>query len=330
VTVEPAVVPPTLNIATGTGGADTINLVRDGDGQHIDWSVNGGAARAVAITDPNGLAINGNGGADTITLDNTNGNPLPNSLSLFGRFTVNGLTAPSALAGKSLNINHSTLFISYGASDPVASIRTYLSTGVIFSSGAARPNQHTGVGYADSADGTGVNMTPNSVELCYALVGDANLDGAVNSLDAITMARNYLIPGAGAWTRGDFNYDGAVNITDANALVPNYNTTLGQIPNDRLADALPIAGASVSASGSNVGATREPGEPNHANNAGGASVWWKWYATSSGRAVVSTAGSSFDTLLGVYSRIGNGPLNWVASNDDSLAGGTLTSRLTMP
>src|SRR5579859_5360263 len=51
IAVEPAVVPPTLNIATGTGGADTINLVRDGDGQHIDWSVNGGGVSSVAITD---------------------------------------------------------------------------------------------------------------------------------------------------------------------------------------------------------------------------------------------------------------------------------------
>ena len=37
-----------------------------------------------------------------------------------------------------------------------------------------------------------------------------------------------------------------------------------------------------------------------AGREGGASVWWTWTAPASGRAVVTTRGSSFDTLLGVY------------------------------
>ena len=49
-----------------------------------------------------------------------------------------------------------------------------------------------------------------------------------------------------------------------------------------------------------VGATKESGEPNHAGDAGGASIWWKWTPTVSGRYYVSLDGSSFDTLLGVY------------------------------
>jgi hypothetical protein len=339
VAVEPAFVPPILDIVTGTGGADTINLVRDLDGQHIDWSLNGGGVNTVAITDPNGLAINGNGGADTITLDYTNGNPLPNSVSLYGRFTVNGLTGPNPLAGTSLNINHSTVFISYGGSDPIASVKTYLSngynggswngtptmlTGVITSSAAAAdPGRKTGVGFADSADGTGVNSTPNTIELAYELYGDDTLNGGVDIFDLNALLPNFNK--SGDWTGGDSNYTGNVDIFDLNAMLPNFNTTLRQIPNDNVADALPIAGTSVTSTGSNVGATKEPGEPNHANNSGGASIWWKWYSTSAGRVVVSTAGSSFDTTLGIYTRIGNGPLNWVASNDDSLAGGTLTS-----
>ena len=61
-----------------------------------------------------------------------------------------------------------------------------------------------------------------------------------------------------------------------------------------------LTGTSATATGTNVGATKQAGEPNHAGNAGGASVWYKWTAPVTGTATVSTAGSNFDTLLGVY------------------------------
>src|SRR5262249_48583588 len=61
-----------------------------------------------------------------------------------------------------------------------------------------------------------------------------------------------------------------------------------------------ISGTSLSLSGSNVGATKEVGEPNHAGNTGGKSVWWTWTATASGRVYLDTTGSNFDTLLAVY------------------------------
>src|SRR5262249_40224771 len=69
--------------------------------------------------------------------------------------------------------------------------------------------------------------------------------------------------------------------------------------NDNFANATVITGSSVSATGSNVGATKEPGEPPIAGNAGGASVWWSWTAPASGSVTISTAGSSFDTILGI-------------------------------
>ena len=44
--------------------------------------------------------------------------------------------------------------------------------------------------------------------------------------------------------------------------------------NDDFVDAFPIGSAGGGFSGSNVDATKEPGEPNHAANLGGVSVWW--------------------------------------------------------
>src|SRR5262245_61361449 len=56
----------------------------------------------------------------------------------------------------------------------------------------------------------------------------------------------------------------------------------GAPANDHFADAIVLTGNSVSVTGSNVGATKESGEPNHADNPGGRSVWWKWTAAENG------------------------------------------------
>jgi hypothetical protein len=88
--------------------------------------------------------------------------------------------------------------------------------------------------------------------------------------------------------------------------------------NDNFASATVITGVSGATSGSTVGATKEPGEPNHAGNAGGASVWFNWVAPANGTVTFNTEGSSFDTLLGVYIGASVSTLGLVASNDDVL------------
>ncbi|MGH9968579.1 MAG: peptidoglycan DD-metalloendopeptidase family protein, partial [Pyrinomonadaceae bacterium] len=70
--------------------------------------------------------------------------------------------------------------------------------------------------------------------------------------------------------------------------------------NDNFANAQAISGTLGTVTGTNVGATKESGEPNHAGNTGGASVWYRWQPSSSGSATFATNGSNFDTLLAVY------------------------------
>jgi len=97
-------------------------------------------------------------------------------------------------------------------------------------------------------------------------------------------------------------------ITDADISALNifgYNSnTVTQTPppNDNFANAQMIAGCSGSVTGTNLGATHEPGEPNHSPDNGGGtrSVWYQWQAPASGSATVTTKGSGFDTVLGVY------------------------------
>lgn len=53
--------------------------------------------------------------------------------------------------------------------------------------------------------------------------------------------------------------------------------------------------------GTNVRATREVNEPGDSPRQAGESVWWSWQAPEAGWSTVTTRGSGFDTLLGVYS-----------------------------
>jgi hypothetical protein len=92
----------------------------------------------------------------------------------------------------------------------------------------------------------------------------------------------------------------------------------GPPANDDFADAVEISGASGQIPGSNVGASKESAEPEHAANDGGASVWWRWTAPANGAVTMDTLLSYIDTLLAVYTGDSVGALTEVASNDDAL------------
>jgi hypothetical protein len=98
---------------------------------------------------------------------------------------------------------------------------------------------------------------------------------------------------------------------------PAQLTVLPPPANDNFAAAILLSGTSVRVTGSNNNAGKEAGEPNHAYNIGGHSVWWKWVAPASGMARVTTFGSSFDTLLAVYTGSSVSALTQIAANDDS-------------
>ncbi len=83
---------------------------------------------------------------------------------------------------------------------------------------------------------------------------------------------------------------------------------------DTFALATPIGNLPVT--GSNAGATKEPGEANHGNNAGGASVWWSWTATGTGYYQVSLFGSSYDTVMGIYTGASVDSTVMLTQNDD--------------
>ncbi len=88
----------------------------------------------------------------------------------------------------------------------------------------------------------------------------------------------------------------------------------GVPPNDNFTNATIITGVTAGLSGSNLQATKEPGEPDHAGDAGGASVWYSWLAPSNMSVTITTEGSDFSTLLAVYTGSTVSSLSLVASN----------------
>src|SRR5262245_51817167 len=90
-----------------------------------------------------------------------------------------------------------------------------------------------------------------------------------------------------------------------------------QPANDNLAGRQRITGLSGSATGNNAAATRENGEPDHAGSPASNSVWFAWRAPESGTVTFDTAGSSFDTVLAIYTGSSLAGLQEVESDDDS-------------
>ena len=124
------------------------------------------------------------------------------------------------------------------------------------------------------------------------------------------------------------NYDGVptgiADQRDNSRVINNTATIVSQFrvstvadppPNDNFAGPASLDGANGIFDGSNNGATKEAGEPFHAFRIGGASVWFTWQAPSDGETTFATAGSTFNTVLAVYTGSAYGALNVVASND---------------
>jgi hypothetical protein len=124
---------------------------------------------------------------------------------------------------------------------------------------------------------------------------------------------------------------------DLNALfLFGYNSNAAAPPplNDNFASAQFITGCSGTVTGTNIGATREDGEINHLsqtndNDGGGTrSVWYRWLAPSNSSVTITTTGSTFDTVLGVYTAGAIGELSNNVVDQDDDGGSDRTSSVT--
>ncbi len=96
--------------------------------------------------------------------------------------------------------------------------------------------------------------------------------------------------------------------------------------NDYFSNCSLLATGNGNLSGSSRGTTREPGENLHASFGGSNSVWFCFTPAISGVFAFDTIGSSYDTLLAVYTGNSTGTLTSVASDNNS--GGGIASLLS--
>ena len=115
----------------------------------------------------------------------------------------------------------------------------------------------------------------------------------------------------------DYELGATFTVSDGMVFYPYW--TIAGPANDAFANATALSGTSGSVTASNVGATAENGEP-MGRGAHTSTVWWKWTAPSTGRVRFDTIGSTFDTVMGVYTGSSLSSLAQAAPVDDDGGG----------
>ena len=165
-------------------------------------------------------------------------------------------------------------------------------------------------------------------------VQNATVTGIIGGQSNVVFANNGVAPDV---TANDHIYSAAITVpstitsfsiridVSASGKTPRSTTHAFPVrqppPNDAFAQRIALTGNTATATGSNIGASKETGESNHhPSNAGGKSVWWTWTAPASGTATIKTDGSTFDTILAVYSGASVTGFTGIAVDDDSGTG----------
>jgi len=134
----------------------------------------------------------------------------------------------------------------------------------------------------------------------------------------------------------DWSSGSPVDLGSNSVLVVHMNTDRRILPrfmpagaprlNDNFADRLVVFSSAPPLVASNVAATAEPGEPLHAPNASGHSLWWSWTATQTAPVAFSTAGSDFTNVIAIYTGTAVSNLTRLVSNQGG--GGPLASQVS--
>ena len=189
-------------------------------------------------------------------------------------------------------------------------------------------------GPSESREGRSVTFTA-----AVAAADGSRPSGAVEFYNGDTvLARRDLEMGTAIYTTSflpmgthtiSARYEGSQTHFGSQSNVINHRVTGETVEppvNDNFADAIQIPGPGTY-NGTNVGATAEPGEPQHASRTGNRnSVWWYFTPTGTDRVTIDTDGSNFDTVLAVYTGSAVNALTLIAENDDALGIG-LRSRV---
>ena len=316
----------------------------NGHGTHVAGTIGGttyGIAKGITLVPVRVLDCTGSGtwsgviaGLDYVTAQHTTGKAVAN-LSLGGGFSqsVNDAVARAVSDGVVVAVAAGN-----GNADACAS------------SPASEPSALT-VGATDSGDtrasfsnyGSCVDLFAPGVSITSDWLGSAT---ATNTISGTSMASPHVAGVAALYlASGRTTADLMANVTtgrvvnagngSANKLIyvgtaactptscpsaPPPPPPPGAPANDAFTNAQTIATTTGSVTGTTVNATKETGEPNHAGNGGGHSIWYQFTATGTGTATIDTFASSYDTLLAAYTGSTVNALTQTAANDDTAPG----------
>jgi len=179
-----------------------------------------------------------------------------------------------------------------------------------------------------------VTLTASNVTESGGSISSVAFYRESNGITGLQVGSDTLVPGAvqngttwstsaatSALAAGTYTYYVQATDPSANTATASAALTLNPVvvtpANDNFASATVLSGSSLTVTGSTVNATKQSGEPSHAGNTGGHSIWYYWTAPASGTATINTSGSNFDTLLGVYTGTSVSALTKKSSNDDA-------------
>ena len=145
--------------------------------------------------------------------------------------------------GATLDLNDNDLIYDYGVAGQAAAIGQWIATarngggwtGAGLTSGTARTNAATALGYleasdykaiyGDAATFAGEPIDSTAVLVRYTLYGDSDLDRGVSINDFNRLSGRFGSTGQ-SWLDGDYDYDTGVSINDFNLLAANFGKTL--------------------------------------------------------------------------------------------------------
>lgn len=201
--------------------------------------------------------------------------------------------------------------------------------------------------------GSGIPVYPSAINnVAYIAAAESSSAVAIitipltNPLDTIvaegSSASLAVVPqGSGQFTY-QWSYNGRpiTGATNANILLYNVNASQAGIytvlvytdqrkaisrpakltvtpRNDSFSSPVVVVGGGGTYRGSTVDASTELLEPNHLGAFGGHSLWFTWTAPATGSVTVDTLGSTFDTVVAVYTGESLSSLQLIASDDDA-------------
>lgn len=171
--------------------------------------------------------------------------------------------------------------------------------------------------------------TPIFTNAPHIIVGCRSIDqqSVDISMGAGGECRDYKIE---VYRQGVANPDGLRSSTNDVDLAQHREQGLAEdfCLSDFFATCIALNGRAGSQSDNSFHATKETGEPAHAGNAGGHSLWYCWTATTNRAVTFDTLGSAFDTVLAVYTGNDFATLTAVTNNDDIAGAANRLSRVT--